>query len=122
MASPEPPKARKDMRITHPTTGNIFKVGETFTVKAKIMNEKLKKKDPKVTIYIQKNVRYPLVNDRLDNNRVHAHVLRSKEGFKVKVLAKWIIDSQVNVGYRIRIGWKANGGGYVDSRPFKIVK
>ncbi|KAG0003487.1 hypothetical protein BGZ80_002361 [Entomortierella chlamydospora] len=113
-AGPPPPPADDIMVVTEPNYDN-YTVGETLYAKAFLRSEEFKELNPKVTITIQKSIRYPKLNQRLGSIRAQ---LLEGPGFAFKLKEEWLIEEQKNVPFRIRVSWSSPKSGYQDSEDF----
>ncbi|KAF9934186.1 hypothetical protein BGZ75_000421 [Mortierella antarctica] len=114
LAGPPPPPAHDIMVVTGPNYDN-YTVGERLVAEAYIRSAAFKKLNPKVTISIQKSIRYPQLNVRLGS--ISAQRLE-EPGFKFTLKKEWLIEKQKNVPFRIRVSWSKPKAGYQDSEDF----
>ncbi|KAG0368349.1 hypothetical protein BGZ54_002142 [Gamsiella multidivaricata] len=123
MAAPQPHPSTDILSVTSPKFNSVYKVGHKVPVKISIVNgtkSEFYKKNPKVELYLQKNIHLPLLNVHLGS--VRARTLH-KDGFEFKVKAKYLIKEQSNVPFRVRASFDLGArSGFVDSPSFKLVK
>ncbi|KAF9903860.1 hypothetical protein EC991_003237 [Linnemannia zychae] len=123
LAAPAPPPATDIIVVTEPIVDSVYKVGDEITVKVSLpggKNNILYKANTPIKLTIQKLIPKPNLNEYIDT--VPARTLATT-GFKFVALEKYIIDTQVNIPWRVRASFShPSRSGYSDSRGFKIVK
>ncbi|KAG0271815.1 hypothetical protein BGZ95_000319 [Linnemannia exigua] len=109
--------------VTEPTVEAVYKVGDEITVKVSLPGGEsniLYQADTPIKLSLQKLIPRPNLNVVLDS--VPARTLATT-GYTFVALEEYIIDTQVNIPWRIRASFHhTSRSGYVDSRGFKIVK
>ncbi|KAF9961467.1 hypothetical protein BGZ72_003532 [Mortierella alpina] len=118
LAGPPPPPSPKIMVVTAPNAGN-YTVGEELVAEAYIRSAAFRKANPRVTLSIQKSIRYPQLNVRLGSIRARK---LEKPGFKFTLKKEWLIEKQKNIPFRIRVSWSEPKSGYMDSEDFYFHK
>ncbi|KAK3829728.1 MAG: hypothetical protein J3R72DRAFT_456483 [Linnemannia gamsii] len=122
-AKPPPKPATDIVVVTSPQVNKVYKVGDTITVKVSLPGGKkniLYKANTPIDLSIQKLIPRPNLNE--DLGTVPARTL-STTGFKFVALQEYIIDTQVNIPWRVRAHFDhPSRSGFSDSRGFKIVK
>jgi hypothetical protein len=122
-AGPIPPPATDVLVVISPKANSVYKVGDKITVKIELPGGKdniLYKDNTPIDLSIQKLIHMPDLNEDIDT--IPARTL-AKKGFKFVVLEKYIIDTQVNIPWRVRAHFNhKDRTGYSDSRGFKLVK
>ncbi|KAF9133237.1 hypothetical protein BGW39_010254 [Mortierella sp. 14UC] len=123
LAAPPPPPATDILVVTSPPANAVYKVGEEITVKVKLPGGKkniLYKANTPIKLTIQKLIPMPNLNKKVGT--VHARTLATT-GFKFIAKKEYIIDTQVNMPWRVRASFDhKDRSGYSDSRGFKLVK
>ncbi|KAF9433422.1 hypothetical protein BGZ76_009480 [Entomortierella beljakovae] len=112
LASPPARPATDIFSVTSPVHNSVYKVGQLIKVKASFVNGTsgyLYKANPPVKIIIQKNIRYPQLNEVVGT--VSARTLY-RNGFKFKVQKKFLIKEQANIPFRVRASFQAKERDY----------
>jgi hypothetical protein len=111
-----PPPPSNNLELISPKEGAEYLVGAKIVVQVHILNEGLRKENPKVTISIQQAIQYPQLNVALGDIRVGK---LSKGGFKFYFRKQYQAHDGPN-RYRIRASWDGEYPGYADSGVFKL--
>ncbi|KAF9350042.1 hypothetical protein BGX26_011732 [Mortierella sp. AD094] len=118
-----PPHPSTDFSVISPKRNSVYHVGQEVLVMISIVNgtaSNLYGVNPKVNIYLQKNIALPELNVVVGT--VTARSLY-KNGFKFKVDKKYLIKEQANVPFRVRASWETmERAGFNDSPSFKLVE
>lgn len=108
------------LRLTSPAHESTYYVGDEVHVKVTFVGGSknvLLNEDTKIDFWIQKSIRYPLLNDPL--GVISAKDL-AKHGFKFKVDKKFLIKEQANVPFRVRAHFEGSQPGYDDTASFHL--
>ncbi|KAG0065115.1 hypothetical protein BGZ89_008594 [Linnemannia elongata] len=121
-ASP-PPHPSKLIAVTSPALDSVYKVGQVINVKVKLAGGKnniLYKDNTPIDVIIQKKIPMPNLNVKIAT--VPARVLADK-GFKFVAKKEYIIPTQTNVKWRVRLHFDHGPeSGFDDSDGFVIKK
>ncbi|KAG0056959.1 hypothetical protein BGZ83_002566 [Gryganskiella cystojenkinii] len=117
-----PPPSSPLLQVLEPHTGETYKVGQQVHVKVKFVGgtkNALYKDNTNIQFAIQKAIPLPDLNEDLGS--ISARQLY-KDGFKFKVLSKYLIKEQATIPFRVRAHFDGPHAGYDDSSSFKLVK
>ncbi|KAF9897376.1 hypothetical protein BX616_005709 [Lobosporangium transversale] len=121
LASPPPKPSRDIFSVTSPEYESVYRVGQYVPVAISIVNGTegyLYQKNPSMRITIQKNIRYPNLNERV--GEISARELYHS-GFRFKVKKAYLIETQKTVPFRVRVSFSAEPrGGFNDSPSFRL--
>ncbi|KAK3818376.1 MAG: hypothetical protein J3Q66DRAFT_337440 [Benniella sp.] len=118
-----PPFPTDEFDIISPREGDVYRVGQKFTVIFKIVNgteSKFYKTNPQVDVRLQKNMRNPSVNVLLGT--YPAQELHNRR-FRYTVEPQYYRENQTGTPYRIRatFGYDDTGLYWVHSGLFQLV-
>ncbi|KAG0254230.1 hypothetical protein DFQ27_006984 [Actinomortierella ambigua] len=104
---------------------NTIKVGETLYAQAYLRDAAFKKKNPWVTVRIEKEVpnpRWSLVLGKIRAKKLETDGIPPEDGFAFVLKKEWLKQKPKDAYFRIRVEWTSYKKGYQYSEGFKRAK